>query len=74
VCDHLPSCLDVDPSTLTDDPAALAALERALARLLGVTEASGRPQTRPNRRQGHDRPGPRGQTLTRGVSGPLRAI
>jgi hypothetical protein len=34
----LPSRLDVDPSTLTDDPAQLDALERAMDRLLREPE------------------------------------
>jgi hypothetical protein len=45
----LPSRLDVDPSTLTDDPAELAALERAFARLLGIVEGAEAP--RPRRRR-----------------------
>jgi hypothetical protein len=46
---HLPSRLDLDASSLTDDPAQLAALERAMARLIGGVED---PETAPRRRPG----------------------
>jgi hypothetical protein len=61
----LPSRLDVDPTelaALTDDPAVLATLEAAFARLIGAEDPaalgqgrSGSPQTRPKRRQRNDR-------------------
>jgi hypothetical protein len=59
---HLPSRLDVDPTDLTDDPAELAALEQAMARLLGLEDPdalpprrAGSPPARPTRPQGDDR-------------------
>jgi hypothetical protein len=66
----LPSCLDIDPSTLTDDPLELAALERAMAQLIGMKDPKTPPPRRvashaprPTRLQGDDRADRRGQTL-----------
>jgi hypothetical protein len=64
----LPSRLDVDPSTLTDDPAVQARLERAMARLIGAAQDPQAPcLARPRR---NDRPGVKGQTL----GAPARAV
>jgi hypothetical protein len=67
----LPSRLDVDPATVTDDLAALARLEQAMARLIGADQD---PAGTPRRRCGvhaprsaqprrNDRPDLKGQTL-----------
>ena len=56
----------VDPSSLTDDPVELAAMEQAMARLIGM---EWRPRLvlvhthRSKRPQGDDRPAPKGMTL-----------
>jgi hypothetical protein len=70
---HLPSRLDVDPSSLTDDPAELAAMEQAMARLIGAEDPETRPPRRPRspparltRLQGDDRADPRAPLLLRG--------
>jgi hypothetical protein len=60
----LPSRLDLDPSTLTDDPEALARLVRSGEdREACARQADGLPSPRPERLQRNDRPPPKGRTL-----------